>query len=100
MPINYQDLDRVLLRSHYLLIHIVQFNMKVQCVWKETLSRNPLVGLFGTSATMEGVKAYISAAEMVRPASTKKIQQIKHVTSSHYLLRGIHMYLGIAGQSS
>ena len=48
----------------------------------DTLSRNPLSVPSETSDTEEDVKAYVNAAEMVRPASLGKVKRIKHATSS------------------
>ena len=53
-----------------------------QLVVADTLSRNPLSVPFETSDTEEEVRAYVDAAEMVRPASPEKMERIKEATSS------------------
>ena len=46
------------------------------------LSRNPLAAMSDASDTQEDVKAYVDAAEMERPTSPEKIEQIKCATAS------------------
>ena len=85
---NHQDLDRVPLRCQRLLMHMMRFRAKAQhvpgkqLVVADTLSRNPLSVPFETSDTEEEVRAYVDAAEMVRPASPEKMERIKEATSS------------------
>ena len=56
------------------------------------LSRNPLAALSDTSDTQEDVKAYVDAAEMERPTSPEKIEQIKCATASDPQLRRVLDY--------
>jgi len=63
-----------------------------QLVVADTLSRNPLSVPSETSDTEEDVKAYLDAAEMVRPASPEKMERIKHATSSHPQLSHVLNY--------
>ena len=53
-----------------------------ELVVADTLLRNPLAALSETSDTQEDVQAYVDAAEMERPASPEKIEQIKPATAS------------------
>ena len=85
---NHQDLDRVPLRCQRLLMRMMRFRGKAehvpgkQIVVADTLSRNPLSVLpETTSDTEEEVRAYVDAAEMVRPASPEKMERIKQATS-------------------
>ena len=86
--INHHDLDRVPLRCQRLLMRLMRFKAKAEhvpgkeLVVADTLSRNPLAALSETSDTQEDVKAYVDAAEMERPASLEKIEQIKFATAS------------------
>ena len=52
-----------------------------ELVVADTLLRNPLAALSETSDTQD-VQAYVDAAEMERPASPEKIEQIKPATAS------------------
>ena len=96
--INHHDLDRVPLRCQRLLMRLMRFRAKAEhvhgkeLVVADTLSRNPLAALFETSDTQEDVKAYVDAAEMERPASPKKIEQIKCATASYPQLRRVLAY--------
>ena len=56
------------------------------------LSINPLAALSDTSDTQEDVKAYVDAAEMERPTSPEKIEQIKCATASDPQLRRVLDY--------
>ena len=47
-----------------------------------TLSRNPLSVPSETSDTQEEVRAYVDAAEMVRPESLEKMKRVKEATFS------------------
>ena len=86
--INHHDLDRVPLRCQRLLMRLMRFRAKAEhvpgkeLVVADTLSRNPLPALSETSDTQENVQAYADAAEMERPASPEKIEQIKLATAS------------------
>ena len=62
-----------------------------ELVVADTLSRNPLAVSLQTFDT-EDVKAYVDVAEMVRPASHEKLEQIKHSTSSDPQLRCVLEY--------
>ena len=53
-----------------------------QLVVADTLSRNPLSVPSETSETEEEVRAYVDAAEMVRPESPEKMERIKEATFS------------------
>ena len=96
--INHHDLDRVPLRCQRLLMRLMRFRAKAEhvpgkeLVVADTLSRNPLAALFETSDTQEDVKAYVDAAEMERPASPEKIEQIKCATASYPQLRRVLAY--------
>ena len=57
------------------------------------LSINPLAALSDTSDTQEDVKAYVDAAEMERPTSPEKIEQIKCATASDPQLRRVLDYI-------
>ena len=48
----------------------------------DTLSRNPLSVPSETSDTQEEVRAYVDAAEMVRPESPEKMERVKEATFS------------------
>ena len=72
-----------------------------ELVVADTLSRNPLAALPGTSDTQEDVIAYVDAAEMEGPTSPEKIEQIKCATASDPQLRRVLDYTVIAdGQST
>ena len=96
--INHQDLDRVPLRCQRLLMRMMRFKVKAEhvpgkeLVVTDTLSRNPLAVSLQTSDIEDDVKAYVDAAEMVRPASHEKLEQIKHSTSSDPQLRRVLDY--------
>ena len=91
--INHHDLDRVPLRCQRLLMPLRRFRAKAEhvpereLVVADTLSRKPLAALSETSDTQEDVKAYVDAAEMERPATPEKIEQIKLATASDPQLR-------------
>ena len=96
--INHHDLDRVPLRCQRLLMRMMRFKVKAEhvpgkeLVVADTLSRNPLAVPSQTSDTEDDVKAYVDAAEMVRPASHEKLEQIKYSTSSDPQLRRVLDY--------
>ena len=96
--INHHDLDREPLRCQCLLMHLMRFRAKAEhvlgkeLVVADTLSRNPLAAMSETSDTQEDVKAYVDAAEMERPASPEKIEQIKCATASDPQLRRVLDY--------
>ena len=96
--INHQDLDRVPLRCQRLLMRMMRFKVKAEhvpgkeLVVADTLSRNPLAVPSQTSDTEDDVKAYVDAAETVRPASHEKLEQIKYSTSSDPQLRRVLDY--------
>ena len=79
-------------------MRLMRFRVKAEhvpgkeLVVADTLSRNPLAALFETSDTQEDVKAYVDTAEMERPASPKKIEQIKCATASDPQLRRVLDY--------
>ena len=85
--INQQDLDKVPLRCHRLLMRLMRFNPKAEylpgkeLVLADTLSRNPLSNPPETSDTEEDVKAYVDAAEMMRLVSMAKMEsnQVCHL---------------------
>ena len=85
---SHQDLDRVPLRCQLLLMRMMRLKVKAEHVFEkelvvaDTLSRNPLAVSLQTSDTEDDVKAYVGTAELVRPASHEKLEQIKHYTSS------------------
>ena len=56
------------------------------------LSRNPLAAVSDASDTQEDVKVYVDAAEMERPTSPEKIEQIKCATASDPQLRRVLDY--------
>ena len=86
--INQQDLDKVPLRCQRLLMRLMRFKPKAEyvpgkeLVVADTLSRKPLSVPFETSDTEEDVRAYVDAAELLRPVSTQKMESIKSATSS------------------
>ena len=86
--INQQDLDKVPLRCHRLLMRLMRFNPKAEylpgkeLVLADTLSRNPLSNPPETSDTEEDVKAYVDAAEMMRLVSMAKMESIKSAISN------------------
>ena len=63
-----------------------------ELVVADTLLRNPPAALSETSDTQEDVQAYVDAAEMERPASPEKIEQIKLATASDPQLRPVLDY--------
>ena len=63
-----------------------------ELVVADTLSRNPLAVPSQTSDVEDDVKAYVDAAEMVRPASHEKLEQIKYSTSSDPQLQRVLDY--------
>ena len=79
-------------------MRLMRFRVKAEhvpgkeLVVADTLSRNPLAALFETSNTQEDIKAYVDAAEMERPASPEKIEQIKCATASDQQLRRVLAY--------
>jgi len=96
--INHHDLDRVPLRCQRLLMCLMRFRAKAEhvpgkeLVVDDTLSRNPQAALSDTSDTQEDVKAYVDAAEMERPTSPGKFEQIKCATASDPQLRRVLDY--------
>ena len=54
---------------------------------KELVLADTLAVPSQTSDTEDDVEAYVDAAEMVRPASLEKLEQIKHSSSSDPQLR-------------
>ena len=79
-------------------MRLMRFRVKAEhvsgkeLVVADTLSRNPLAALSETSDTQEDVKAYVATAEMERPASPDKIEQIKCATASDPQLRRVLEY--------
>ena len=96
--INHHALDRVPLRCQRLLMRLMRFRAKAEhvlgkeLVVADALSRNPLAALSETSDTQENVQVYADAAEMERPASPEKIEQIKLATASDPQLRRVLDY--------
>ena len=79
-------------------MHLMRFRVKAEhvpgkeLIVADTLSRNVRAALSETSDTQEDVKAYANAAEMERPASPEKIEQIKCATASDPQLRCVLDY--------